>query len=312
MNQQELLDEYKKFDYLNKENSLVKIFVSYIKPEFLFKSDILTPIHLGRAVEKESSKSGEITQNDTKWLHQNCIGDDDFEGNISHLNRRIGFLTGTMKAYRNYEKLGNPKYFGSFGYRKLLDSSCLANLEDYDFILPELYTTKATVKKFLTWLHGSWLYAAMEEVMARLHPDELDDMRLYFNQHSAYSHEIYIFKKELFFNYCAWIFEFLDELLKIDFTKYPILKEDKDNYKLYYFESIGEKRDIAYIIERITGYYLYRLKNTTKLKCKEVPVVTFMREKTQKERWMDEINQMRFKIKKGLVYGKNISNSTHI
>ena len=53
-----LLDEYKKYDNVNENrtNPLIKILVSYIKPSFLFKSEILTPIHLGRAVERDNSK----------------------------------------------------------------------------------------------------------------------------------------------------------------------------------------------------------------------------------------------------------------
>ena len=44
-----LLNDYKEYDYLNtnRQTPLIKILVSYIKPSFLFKSDILTPIHLG-------------------------------------------------------------------------------------------------------------------------------------------------------------------------------------------------------------------------------------------------------------------------
>lgn len=56
MNEQELLYEYKQYDGINNNKPLVKILVSYIKPSFLFKSEILTPIHLGRAVERDTSK----------------------------------------------------------------------------------------------------------------------------------------------------------------------------------------------------------------------------------------------------------------
>lgn len=113
MNEQELLYEYKQYDGINNNKPLVKILVSYIKPSFLFKSEILTPIHLGRAVERDTSKDGVISDEDIKWLHENCIGDDDFEGNISSVNRRVGLFTGTYWAYKNYEKLGNP-VFGLF------------------------------------------------------------------------------------------------------------------------------------------------------------------------------------------------------
>lgn len=57
-----LLEGYKAYDYLNSdaEHPAVKIFVSYIKPSFLFKSKILTPIHLGRAVEAADSKDERV------------------------------------------------------------------------------------------------------------------------------------------------------------------------------------------------------------------------------------------------------------
>ena len=64
MNEQELLYEYKQYDGINNNKPLVKILVSYIKPSFLFKSEILTPIHLGRAVERDTSKDGVISDED--------------------------------------------------------------------------------------------------------------------------------------------------------------------------------------------------------------------------------------------------------
>ena len=94
MNEQELLYEYKQYDGINNNKPLVKILV------------------------RDTSKDGVISDEDIKWLHENCIGDDDFEGNISSVNRRVGLFTGTYWAYKNYEKLGNPVFLGSFGYRK--------------------------------------------------------------------------------------------------------------------------------------------------------------------------------------------------
>ena len=46
----------------------IKILVAYHKPAVLLKDDILTPIHLGRALSTEASKDGKISQNDLEWL----------------------------------------------------------------------------------------------------------------------------------------------------------------------------------------------------------------------------------------------------
>ena len=100
-NEDLLLNEYKKYDYLNsdKENPLIKILVSYIKPSYLFKSKILTPMHLGRSVATEVSKDGEVSEDDLKWLYDNCIGDDDFDGStgVPRLVRINSYFYGSVR-----------------------------------------------------------------------------------------------------------------------------------------------------------------------------------------------------------------------
>ena len=269
-----LLDEYKKYDYLNqhKETQLIKILVSYIKPSFLFKSNILTPIHLGRAVEKENSKDGAITDKDIKWLHENCIGDDDFEGNISHVNRRVGFLTGTYWAWKNYEKLGNPEYFGSFGYRRLLPADYLANIEKYDFILPEkTFVNDINNKACLVNAHGEGVLNETLSILTKLYGISVKhQFENYLNLKNGYYFELYILKKHLFFEFCNWIFPIFFELLK-NIDKVVISSEERMKIiahfeKIFQTEDCNENnfemyqiRSIGFIIERLTGFYLYRL-----------------------------------------------------
>ena len=160
-NENAILDCYKNFDYLNCDsiNPLVKILVSYVKPSFLFKSEILTPIQLGRAVENAPSKDGIQSSENLKWLHEHCEFHDDFEGGISEHNRRIGFLTGTYWAWKNYDKLGNPEYFGSFGYRRILNPDFLRDLNKYDIILPNKKDFKIeTLKEQIIDYHEENLY----------------------------------------------------------------------------------------------------------------------------------------------------------
>lgn len=243
--EEEILNQYKKYDYLNnKENTLIKILVSYIKPSFLFKTSILTPIHLGRAVEKQTSKDGVISDENLNWLHENCIGDDDFIDNISYSNRRVGFLTGTYWAWKNYEKLGNPDYFGSFGYRRLLESDFLENIEKYDMILPQKRNLNIeTIKEQLVRYHGIDLFNMIIDVFSRTYPQEVVELENYFNQVSGYFDEIYVLKKDLFFEFCEWIFPLL-----MDFLNSPSVQLNNPDL-----------RDIGFIMERITGYYLYKL-----------------------------------------------------
>ena len=253
-----LLQCYKKYDYLNKNKSLIKILVSYIQSAFLAKSEILTPIHIGRAVEKESTKYGEITDKDIAWLHENCIGDDDFENNISYLNRRVGFFTGTYWAWKNYEKLGNPEYFGSFGYRRFFFPNFLNDLENYDLILPKKKIFVETIKAQMIKWHGDFAYEAMIDAVKNIIPSEVNDVIDFFDGISSHLLEIYVLKKELFFDYCNWVYKFLEFFV----NKYP-------NKKITPEIDI-DKRDIAFLIERLSGYYFYKLTKNTNLKYKEV------------------------------------------
>jgi len=282
-----LLDEYKKYDYVNqdKQNPLIKILVSYIKPSFLFKSEILMPIHLGRAVEKETSKDGEISDEAIQWLHENCAGDDDFEGNISAVNRRVGFLTGTYRAWKNYDKLGSPEYFGSFGYRKLFPPYFLNSLKDYDAILPNCECLSGcSGKKQFILKHSKVWYDIMLEALNFVCAGDVKSFEEYFNANNLYLYEIYVLKKNLFFDFCNWIFPILDYLLKLDKSRWEISeKEEAAILKLrqqaneeYSTKEEYEKykvRNIAFIIERLTGYYLYKLTRKKDIKIKHIDVI---------------------------------------
>lgn len=96
----------------------VKILVCYHKPAPLYKSEIFTPIHVGRAIAKERSKDGFISDRDLDWLLNNTIGDDTGD-NISALNRSFAELTAIYWAWKNYDQLGNPDYIGLCHYRRL-------------------------------------------------------------------------------------------------------------------------------------------------------------------------------------------------
>lgn len=270
-----LLEKYTKYNQVNisTEGSSVKILVSYIKPSFLFKSNILTPIHLGKAVETNSSKDGAQSQSDIEWLHQNCEFNDDFEGGISQHNRRVGFLTGTYWAWKNYEKLGSPDYFGSFGYRRLLMPYFLEDIDNYDLIIPKERCLLQTIKKQVIECHGKDMYDITLNLIKDIYPEELDNVLEYFSRPSGYFYEIYVMKKELFFDFCEWIFKILFEFLKIyqsDFIKTRPLAQNQLSKNI----ADQECRDIAFILERLTGYYLYKLTQNKDIKYNTEEVVS--------------------------------------
>lgn len=279
VNEKSILDLYKKYDYLNCNSTLIKILVSYIKPSFLYKSEILTPIHLGRAVERDISKEGYIEEEDIKWLHENCIGDDDFEGNISYTNRRVGFLTGTYWAWKNYEKLGNPEYFGSFGYRRLYNPAFLKNLTEYDCIVPlqvDFSKTGPSIREHVLKLQGDALLKATINIFNKIYPNENKAFLEYLEMHQAFMYELYVMKKNIFFEFCEWINPLILEFLKIPPSELSFI--NKDSLAAKYIEKTGESRDIAYAIEILTGYFCYQLTLDKNIKIKYEEIV-FIKDK---------------------------------
>lgn len=269
------------------ENTL-KILVSYIKPANLFKTDILTPIQLGRAVEKENSKDGVQSDENLKWLHENCMFHDDFEGGISKYNRQIGFLTGTYWAWKNYDQLGCPKYFGSFGYRKLMFPSCLENLEQYDFVLPKEMAFRETLEQQFIGCHGKVYYNMMLDAVEHACPEDLEGLKEYMQRYSGYYAEMYVMKKDIFFDFCTWIFKIVQYLCeKYPHFVEPVVEEDcEEDYTVMSLinkfnsgtlarpERPTQKdvRDLAFILERVSGYYFYKLTLNKNLKYHKVNV----------------------------------------
>lgn len=300
MNEQQLLEMYKQYDYLNHgmQNPLVKILVSYIKPSFLFKSEILTPIHLGRAVEREISKDGIVSDEDIKWLHENCIGDDDFEGNISNTNRRVGFFTGTYWAWKNYEKLGNPEYFGNFGYRKLLEPRFLNNLKDFDAFLPKMEENPNnwTNMERYAIARGEKIVNLTRELVLKYNPKEIPIFDEYFNLKKGFYHEIYVLKKELFFEYCKWLYPFLLTLLK--YTHDFFLPTESNILSPHAAAYVNENRDIAFVIERLTGLYCYKLLQSN-IKIKEIDYIYLnkLQEKSRQKAIILELLHNKIKAK---------------
>ena len=90
----------------------VKILICYHKPDVLLKDNILTPIHVGRALARQRGETEEF-----RWMCENMIGDDTGD-NISAKNASYNELTALYWAWKNYSALGSPDYIGLMHYRR--------------------------------------------------------------------------------------------------------------------------------------------------------------------------------------------------
>ncbi|MDO5386755.1 MAG: DUF4422 domain-containing protein [Pseudomonadota bacterium] len=250
----------------------IKILVGYHKPAVLLKNDILTPIHLGRALTTKASKDGTMSREDYLWMLDNMIGDDTGD-NISHLNRELCEFTGLYWAWKNYDKLGNPDYIGFMHYRRIFNfNSDKNNIENYQYIgenfAENLGLTQSVLEKQLDntdIIHAQTIKHAQtvkeqfsglsrppfclneqifENVMTntvKLYPKMKPVINDYLESREHYWFNCFIMKKEIFFKYMEFMSKILITTLK---------NTNLEN------ESANGRRVLAYISERLTGMFI--------------------------------------------------------
>lgn len=259
----------------------VKIMVCYHKPEHIFKSSVLKPIRLGRALVK--NKEPDVLA---------AMPGDDTGDNISQLNHKFCEMTALYWAWRNYGALGNPDYCGLMHYRRLLDFSLSRKLSvihlekpedvwpesiapktiysvvpDYDICIkspigitympkdgPEqMYTVTG---QYLDVHSDSYLINAFA-LAAEKYPHYIEDIKAYSNSTAHYLCNMAVMKKEVFFDYAQWMFSLLLPLENM----------------IDYARPGQDIRVISYISERLTGLYITHQCRLQKLKIKHIPSI---------------------------------------
>ena len=276
------------------DDTKIKILISYHKPSVLLKDDILTPIHVGRALATEASKEGGMSEEDYQWMLDNMIGDDT-GNNISYLNKEFYELTAIYWAWKNYDKLGNPEYIGFMHYRRHLnfnvdkiyeeDQWGLINNEYLNDDYINKYNLKSDkiieiVKDYDILVANKWdvsnagskdNYDHYKTSESKLKIEDYDKALEILNNHNGniylkdinsynsskygYYTNIFIMKKEIFICYCNFLFSIIFDLNKsIDISNY----------------TPEEARASAYISEWLFGIYLFNVIRTKNYKIKEL------------------------------------------
>lgn len=223
---------------------------------------------------------------------------DDEGDNISDRNDRYCELTAQYWAWKNldadhYGMFHNRRYlsFSETKYEKdgmgwmhfsAPDDAALEALgideavmrrviEDADLVIPERMhleppadeTQAYTVERQYArgFQHDPEDLRTAVRTLVRRHPDYEQDAKEYLASCSGWFCNIFIMTRELFFDYCAWLFPLLDEIdRQIDVT-------DASEYRM---------RTTGFLAERLEGIYLTHLLRTRPdLRVKELPVAFF-------------------------------------
>ncbi|MCM1167301.1 MAG: DUF4422 domain-containing protein [Ruminococcus sp.] len=253
-----------------------KLLICYHKPDTLLKDEILTPIHVGRAPARQRMDADDSK---LQWLLENMIGDDTGE-NISLQNDSYNELTSLYWAWKNYDVLGDPDYIGLMHYRRHFvlkegevkvyeinemasphylnylnysPEKLLALLEDCDFVC-HLGKVGGIYKHYLANHRVEDMELALK-ILDEKYPEYADIAKEYMAQDIGNFCNMFIFPREMFFEYCEFIFSILGEFSQ---------RTD-----------VSEKR--FFISERLTGIFIFD-KMKQGLKYKVLPI-NFVAEK---------------------------------
>lgn len=245
----------------------IKLFVCCHQPFSVPRHPLLVPIQVG-SVLADSRFPG--------FVH------DDNGENISGKNRSYCELTAQYWAWKNEQ----ADYYGFFHYRRYLYPDADAALtyrieekptdalleqlgyeafaqmiENYDLLLPKSEEMHVAVRRHYADAphHRENDLALVEKIVAERHPEMCAAMDEYLNGTRHYFGNMYIMKREVFSDYCAWLFPILEEFDR---------RADKTGY------STQELRVDGYLAERLFG--VYYTANKERLSFLELPRVHFV------------------------------------
>ena len=211
-------------------------------------TNLYIPINSGNLAVPIKSKFAK------KYIHF----EDEMKDNISHLNSKLNEMTAIYAYWKNLMK--DADYVGHNHYRRLFKIEDLNDIAEYDVIdakpIPMLfnmsYFTRSPIPNFVSTdikngyaiCHKIEDWNKMEQLLKKT--PYYVDFEDWSRQNSLTSPcNMFVMKKKIFEEYCDFIFPILFSIdKKLDISTY-------DNY---------QKRQCAFIAERLTSLFLYSKK----------------------------------------------------
>lgn len=197
---------------------------------------------------------------DDEWCKLNLYFDNVGDDNISHKNKLLNEFTSIYWVYKNYDKIGNPDYIGFNHYRRLFNLDSIKDYENYDciFVKPQRIINPPLENQYKRCHHIEDLNIFYNIINNVLNEDYKIKFETYMKKINILfaPYNMFIFRKDFFFNYCNIIFtKLLPELEK------NININDRSNY---------QKRAICFLMERFFSFLACNLYLDKNVKCKMV------------------------------------------
>ena len=257
------------------KNLNIQILVVQHKPAYVPNDSLLKPIQVGAAAAKHK-------------LPGMAYYDDNGK-NISALNHSYGEMTALYWAWKNL----NADYYGLFHYRRYLsfadehfpvydkfnftsfssieefypqigiDEKIMRGvIEKYDLIVPEkgMLEDEATIYDHYAKMHNIRDLDYCLDYIAKKYPEISAIAQKAVHQKQAYFCNMFIMKKQIFQDYCRFVFDVLEHFNEnIDYSQY----------------NVYQHRVVGFLAERLTNIYIQYLFSLNRYKIKELQGVLF-------------------------------------
>lgn len=234
-----------------------------------------------------------FAKDDLKKAYENDFWDSTGE-NIGRLHPYCAELTSIYWAWKNYEKLGDPEYIGLFHYRRFFNFNTPLAEEDlwkcaffdfdeksrrrfgwdeqsvkdfcegYDLILPHTeqildphdWVTPTNLETHYKHAHCPEDFDLVMDFIKKIHPEYTQAVETTRNAGYAHFCNMFVMKKELFFDYAKWLFDIilpLEEMLPVTDEKY---------------NNVAQKRVLGFLGERLFNVWItqQKLKKDVKIR----------------------------------------------
>lgn len=174
-----------------------------------------------------------------KAFHTSNYLRDDEGINISSKNENYSELTAIYWIWKNTsENIVGLVHYRRFFVKKhnyITDKEIQAIMEDYDMILPKKFRLTHSVYQDYCKFHYKKDIDAVFKIIDRMYPEYSSSFSKVMERNWQHTYNMMITKKDIFNNYCEWLFSILFELDK------EISLENYDNYQSRVFGFISER-----------------------------------------------------------------------
>ena len=240
-----------------------KIIVCYHKDFPIFKNEVLLPLHVGK----------EISSNMIKDIETDNTGN-----NISIKNDSYCELTGLYWLWKNVE----AENYGLFHYRRFLDlknkyntknfiypsilnindwSSRLVDslMDTYDIILPKKTIFDLNIHDYYKKKHIINDLDIVVDIIKRDYPQYSSACDKALSNNECYFCNMFIMKKDIFNEYCTWLFDILNK------AEEKIIYKGRNSY---------QRRVFGFLSERMLNIFIqYKIDTNPNIRIKEVKTI---------------------------------------